>query len=95
MLDRLGSDLAVEREILAETLNLYMGLVSHRTNKVLNRLTVVSLVFLPLTFLCGVYGMNFEVIPELKWRLGYPFFWALALLVATTTLAYMKRRGWW
>jgi magnesium transporter len=95
MLDRLGSDLAVEREILAETLNLYMGLVSHRTNKVLNRLTVVSLVFLPLTFLCGVYGMNFEVIPELKWRLGYPFFWALALMVATATLAYMKRRGWW
>jgi magnesium transporter len=95
MLDRLGSDLAVEREILAETLNLYLGLVSYRTNKVLNRLTVVSLVFLPLTFLCGVYGMNFEWMPEIRWRLGYPFFWAVAMLVSTSTLAYMKRRGWW
>jgi magnesium transporter len=85
----------VEREILAETLNLYLGLVSYRTNKVLNRLTVVSLVFLPLTFLCGVYGMNFEWMPEIKWQFGDPIYWALSLLVATSTLASMKRRGWW
>jgi magnesium transporter len=95
MLDRLGADLAVEREVMAETLNLYLGLVSHRTNRVVNRLTVVSLVFLPLTFLCGIYGMNFDVMPELKWQFGYAFFWTLALLVAAATLAFMKHRGWW
>ena len=50
-LERLSADLSVERDILAETLNLYMGIISHRTNKVVSRLTVVSMVFLPLTFL--------------------------------------------
>jgi len=94
-LDRLAGDLAVERESLAETLTLYLGLVSHRTNRVLNRLTVVSLVFLPLSFLCGVYGMNFEVMPELKWGWGYPAFWVAAAAVAGAALLYLKRLRLW
>ena len=100
-LERLGADLTVEREILAETLNLYMGVVSHRTNKVVNRLTVISMVFLPLTFLCGVYGMNFDTeagplsMPELKWKYSYALFWALAIALAAGLLAYMKKRKWW
>ena len=94
-LDRLVADLAVEREILAETLNLYIGLVGHRTNQVVNRLTILSFVFLPLTFLCGVYGMNFRVLPELEWRYGYLTFWIVAALIVATTLTYMRRRGWW
>jgi magnesium transporter len=94
-LGRLDTDLSVEREILSETLHLYMGIVSHRTGKVLNRLTVVSLVFLPLSFLCGVYGMNFEVIPELRWRYGYIFFWGLALTLVGGMLAYMRRHKLW
>jgi magnesium transporter len=94
-LERVGADLTVERETLSETLNLYMGIVSHRTNKVVNRLTVVSLVFLPLTFLCGVYGMNFEFLPEFKWRYGYLYFWVLSSSIATATLVFMKKRGWW
>ena len=64
-------DMLVDRDILSESLNLYMSMVGHRTNQVMKRLTVVSVVFLPLTFLVGVYGMNFEVLPELKWRFGY------------------------
>jgi magnesium transporter len=94
-LDRLVADLAVEREILAEALNLYIGMVGHRTNQVVNRLTVVSFVFLPLTFLCGIYGMNFEGMPELRWHLGYSFFWVVSLLIAASTLTYMKFKGWW
>ena len=94
-LERLSSDLAVEREILAETLNLYMGIVSHRTNRVVNRLTVISMIFLPLTFLCGVYGMNFETLPELKWRYSYAVFWAVAIAIAVGLLWLMKRRRWW
>lgn len=94
-LDRLAADLAVERESLAETLTLYLGLVSHRTNRVLNRLTVVSLVFLPLSFLCGVYGMNFEAMPELRWGWGYPVFWVAAVGVAGVALVYLKRLRLW
>lgn len=97
-LERLGADIAVERDILSETLNLYMGIVSHRTNKVVSRLTVISVVFLPLTFLCGVYGMNFDtelMMPELSWKYGYRAFWIVALFIAVGLLTWMKRRRWW
>jgi magnesium transporter len=94
-LERLGADLTVERDILSETLNLYMSITSHRTNKIVSRLTVISVVFLPLTFLCGVYGMNFEVLPELGWRYSYLGFWLVVIGIAAGLLTYMKRRKWW
>jgi magnesium transporter len=94
-LERLSSDLSVERDILSETLNLYMGIVAHRTNKVVTRLTVLSAIFLPLTFLCGVYGTNFEVLPETKWTYGYAMFWGLVIVIATSLLILTKRKHWW
>ena len=84
-------DLLVDRDILSESLNLYMSLVGHRTNEVMKRLTVVSVVFLPLTFLCGVYGMNFDILPELHWHYGYLFFWAVAALIVIGLLGLMRR----
>ncbi|HYQ16377.1 MAG TPA: magnesium transporter CorA family protein [Polyangiaceae bacterium] len=84
-------DLLVDRDILTESLNLYMSLVSHRTNEVMKRLTVVSVVFLPLTFLCGVYGMNFENLPELRWAHGYYLFWLVVAGIVTTLLLLMRR----
>jgi len=84
-------ELLVDRDILSESLNLYMSMVGHRTNKVMNRLTVVSVVFLPLTFLCGVYGMNFEVLPELKWEHGYALFWFTATVIVVALLILMRR----
>lgn len=83
-------DLLVDREVLSESLNLYMSLVSHRTNLVMKRLTVVSVVFLPLTFLVGVYGMNFEI-PELRWHYGYALFW-IAVVVIVVSLVFLMRR---
>lgn len=84
-------DLLVDREILSESLNLYMSLVSHRTNMVMKRLTVVSVVFLPLTFLVGVYGMNFDVMPELRWHYGYALFWCAVIGLVTSLLFFMRR----
>lgn len=84
-------DLLVDRDILSESLNLYMSVVSHRTNQVMKRLTVVSVVFLPLTFLCGVYGMNFEILPELRWHYGYAFFWGLVVVIVVVLLWLMRR----
>ncbi|HEY3255675.1 MAG TPA: CorA family divalent cation transporter [Polyangiaceae bacterium] len=55
------------------------------------RLTVVSVVFLPLTFLCGVYGMNFDSLPELHWSHGYGFFWALVAAIVVLLLTLMRR----
>ncbi len=91
-LEHVLQDLLVDREILSESLNLYMSLVSHRTNLVMKRLTVVSVVFLPLTFLVGVYGMNFDVFPELRWHYGYAFFW-LAVVVIVMTLVVLMRKS--
>ena len=93
-LERLGSDLAVERETLAETLYVYMGIASHRTNKMVSRLTALSMIFLPLTFLCGVYGMNFHEFPEIKWPWGYAFFWTLAVGITAGLVMMMKRNRW-
>jgi magnesium transporter len=81
----------VDRDILSESMNLYMSLVSHRTNQVMKKLTAVSVVFLPLTFLVGVYGMNFEILPELRWRFGYAYFWALVAAVVGGLLLLLRR----
>ena len=91
-LDRSLQDLLVTRDILSESLDLHMSLVAHRTNRVLTRLTAVSMVFLPLTFLCGIYGMNFEFMPELAWPVGYALFWAIVILVTTCQLIVLRKK---
>jgi magnesium transporter len=89
--ERVLQDVLVDRDILSQSLNLYMSLVTHRTNRAMNKLTVISAIFLPLTFLCGVYGMNFEVLPELKWEHGYAFFWLICVTIATALVIVMRR----
>lgn len=84
-------DLLVDRDILSEALNLHMSLVGHRTNQVMKKLTAVSVVFLPLSFLAGVYGTNFEVLPELRWQFGYAYFWGAAALLAVGILVVLRR----
>ncbi len=90
-LERVLQDLLVDRDILSNSLNLYMSMVGHRTNEVMRKLTVVSVIFLPLTFLCGVYGMNFEVLPELRWRWGYGAFWVAAAVIVVGIVAVSRR----
>mgnify|MGYP000846924872 CR=1 FL=1 len=90
-LERVLQDLMSDRDILSDSLNLYMSMVGHRTNRVMNRLTVVSVIFLPLSFLCGVYGMNFEILPELKWEHGYLFFWIIVATISTSLMLVMRR----
>ena len=89
--ERVLQDVLVDRDILSNSLNNYMSLVAHKTNAVMGKLTVVSFIFLPLTFLCGVYGMNFEVIPELQWEYGYIYFWS-AVGVFAIGLFFILRR---
>jgi magnesium transporter len=84
-------DVIVDRDILSEALNLNMSLIGHRTNQVMRRLTVVSLLFLPLTFLAGVYGMNFRILPELDWQYGYLYFWGMAVAMVLGVLFLLKK----
>jgi magnesium transporter len=90
-IERVLQDVLVDRDILSGSLNNYMSLVAHKTNKVMSRLTVVSIIFLPLTFLCGVYGMNFDILPELHWEYGYLYFWGAVSGLVVILLALMRK----
>lgn len=90
-LERLLSDITSNLGILESAMNFSLTVATHRTNQVMNRLAVVSTIFLPLTFLCGVYGMNFEGIPELAWAHGYKFFWGLSTLITVGLVMVLRR----
>ena len=92
--DRVLQDLIVDHEVLNNTLNLHMSMVSHRTNLIMQRLTVFSVIFMPLTFLCGIYGMNFDYLPEVKWELGYVMFWGVAATIVGLQLSWLARKKW-
>ncbi len=97
-LDRVLTDLTTSREILNDAVNLAMSFVNFRTNRIINRLSTVSFIFLPLTFLVGVYGMNFDHQPEYRWTWGYAYFWGLAVAVAVgcmITLRVLWQRERW
>jgi magnesium transporter len=81
-------------EDLDTLLSLQLGLASHRTNQTMRMLTVVSAFFLPLTFIVGVYGMNFRYMPELEQPWGYPAALLLCLAVAIGISVWFRRRGW-
>ncbi|WP_104989604.1 magnesium transporter CorA family protein [Deinococcus sp. NW-56] len=92
---RTGSRLDTLRDNLTSLLDLHLNLQSQRMNEVMRTLTAVSVVFLPLTFLAGVWGMNFEHMPELPLPWGYALAWGSFLLIGALLAAYFKRRGWW
>jgi magnesium transporter len=82
------------RDTVSGLLDLYMSSVSNRMNEVMKVLTIIATIFIPLTFIAGIYGMNFRYIPELGWRWGY--FGALGLMaaVAVVMVIYFKRKRW-
>jgi magnesium transporter len=82
------------QEEAQQLLNLQISLASHQSNEVMRVLTLFSAIFLPLTFIAGVYGMNFKEMPELQHRLGYPLTLTAMLIVALGLGAYFYRRGW-
>lgn len=81
---------------MAESLhNLYFSLVGIRTNQTMQTLTVITLIFMPLTLLTGIYGMNFHYMPELDWRLGYPLLLVLMMIITSGILWFFKRKKWY
>ena len=88
------------RERASDLAGLYLAMVGEKTNQVMKILTIIATIFIPLTFLCGVYGMNFQTdvspynMPELTWRFGYPAFWVAVAVIFTGMLWYFRRKGW-
>jgi magnesium transporter len=74
--------------------NLLMGFLSNRMNQAMQRLAAISLIFLPLTFIVGNYGMNFKNMPELNWKYGYFIIWALNIVIAWFIFKWLKRQKW-
>lgn len=82
------------REQAASILEIYLSSVSNRMNEVMKVLTVISTIFIPLTFLAGVYGMNFHFMPELSLPWAYPALWGIMLFIAVGMLIFFKRKKW-
>jgi magnesium transporter len=82
------------RDMLSGMLDTYLSSASHRMNEIMKVLTIIATIFIPLTFIVGIYGMNFKFMPELGWRWGYLGIWGLIAVVAVIMLFYFKRKKW-
>lgn len=82
------------REMATGMLDLYLSSVSHRLNSVMKVLTVITTIFMPLTFIAGIYGMNFDYMPELRWHWGYPTVLLVMLLIGGVMFWIFKRKDW-
>jgi magnesium transporter len=84
----------VYREMLSGMLDIYLSSVSNRLNSVMKVLTIIATIFMPLTFIAGIYGMNFKYMPELGWRWGYPAIWLIVVIIGISMLIYFKKKKW-
>ncbi|HOK04449.1 MAG TPA: magnesium/cobalt transporter CorA [Victivallales bacterium] len=82
------------RDIVSGLLDVYLSSISNRMNEIMKVLTIIATIFIPLTFIAGVYGMNFKFMPELEWKMGYPMVLLVMFLSAIGMLIYFKRKKW-
>jgi magnesium transporter len=82
------------REMLSSMLDIYLSSVSNRMNQVMKVLTIIATIFMPLTFMAGVYGMNFKFMPEIGWRWGYPLVLLIMFTVAAVMLYLFRKKKW-
>ena len=91
---RLTDSLDVYQDMLTNALESYLSLVSNNLNEVMKTLTSVTVMFMVPTLIAGIYGMNFQNMPELEWEYGYPFALALMLGSVVGTFIFFRRREW-
>ena len=82
------------RDMISGTLDVYLSSVSNKMNEVMKVLTIIATIFIPITFIAGVFGMNFKYMPELEWRWAYPIVWLVMLAVGIAMLIGFRRRKW-
>jgi magnesium transporter len=89
-----GDQIQFQREIVSNSLDLYHAMSADKTNQVMRLLTIITTIFVPLTFIVGVYGMNFENMPELKWTNGYYLTWAIMAVITVMQLRWFRKNRW-
>lgn len=82
------------RDTVSGLLDIYLSNVSNRMNEVMKVLTIIATIFIPTTFIAGVYGMNFDFMPELKWHWAYPLVWIVMIAVGVSMIFYFKKKKW-
>jgi magnesium transporter len=82
------------RDMISGTLDVYLSSVSNKMNEVMKVLTIIATIFIPITFIAGVFGMNFKYMPELEWRWAYPIVWLVMLTIGVAMLIGFRRRKW-
>jgi magnesium transporter len=82
------------RDVLTGLLEVYLSSLSNKMNVVMKTLTIISTIFIPLTFIVGVYGMNFDFLPELHWKWSYPVIWLIMISISVYMIFYFKRKKW-
>jgi magnesium transporter len=82
------------RDMISGTLDVYLSSVSNKMNEVMKVLTIIATIFIPLTFIAGIYGMNFKYMPELEWHWAYPMLWAAIIVLGVLMLMGFKRKKW-
>lgn len=87
-------NIEIMRELLNSYNDTYMSILSNRANSIMMTLTIIATIFIPLTFIAGVYGMNFKYMPELEWKYGYFIIMGLMFMMGISMYIYMKRKKW-
>jgi magnesium transporter len=82
------------RDMVSGMLDIYLTSINNRMNEIMKVLTIIATIFIPATFIAGVYGMNFKYMPELDWKLGYLFAWGIVTIIGISMLIYFKKRNW-
>jgi len=91
---RIADTVETFRDIASGLLDVYLSNMSNRTNEVMKVLTIIATIFMPLTFIAGIYGMNFEYMPELSWKWGYPVVLIVMGVIAFLMVVYFRKKKW-
>jgi magnesium transporter len=83
-----------QRDTMTTIFEAYLSTVSNKLNEIMKTLTIIATIFMPLTFIVGLYGMNFHYMPELEWRYGYYMVWSVLIFITMVMIVYFKKKGW-
>ncbi|MDD4238563.1 MAG: CorA family divalent cation transporter [Desulfotomaculaceae bacterium] len=82
------------RDMITGMFDIYLSGINNRISEVMKVLTIIATIFIPLTFIVGIYGMNFKYMPELEWRWGYPAVWLIMIIIVVLMGIYFKKKKW-